>query len=78
LIPGPRKESDDVRFALSYEALKIKGTPISREILLSFFANSHMKSSPSITHGPKINIGDFPSKNTELVSSFPMGNEDAC
>lgn len=78
LIPGPRNESDDVRFALSYEALKMKGTPISREILLRSLANSHINSSVSITHGPKINTGAFPSKSTELVTSSPMANEDAC
>jgi hypothetical protein len=51
-MPGPRKLLLEERFALSYEALKMKGTPSRVVMSLSLPAISWVNVSPSITHGP--------------------------
>jgi hypothetical protein len=57
-MPGPRKLLADERFALSYEALKMNGTPRRVVMSLSEPAISWVRVSPSITQGPAIrNMG---------------------
>src|SRR6185503_3589258 len=50
--PGPRNDAPDVRFALSYDALKMKGTPARRVISRSARAVSMACASLSMTQGP--------------------------
>src|SRR5439155_5043974 len=57
---SPRKERSEVRFALSYEALKMKSTSSARQISAIFFAMRHTNFSDSITHGPRMNAGRAP------------------
>src|SRR5438105_15951904 len=57
---SPRKERSEVRFALSYEALKMKSTSSARQISAILFAMRHTNFSDSITHGPRMNAGRFP------------------
>src|SRR5579862_9876138 len=52
--PGPRKLRIDVRFALSYEALKMKGKFSDRVMPLMTSAMKSACFSLSITHGPAI------------------------
>src|SRR5580693_3521854 len=52
LIPGPRKLRIEVRFALSYEALKMKGKFSERTTPLMISAMRRACSSLSITQGP--------------------------
>src|SRR6266581_5697510 len=54
LSPGPRKLRIDVRFALSYEALKINGKFSERATPLITSAMNRACFSLSITHGPAI------------------------
>ena len=49
--PGPRNEPAEVRFALSYDALKIKWTP-ARPAMSRSAAATHRMPSLSITQGP--------------------------
>src|SRR6266850_4138834 len=58
--PGPRKAFTEDRLALSYEALKMYGTPASPAILASFSAIIRACVSLSITHGPAIRNSGFP------------------
>src|SRR5213594_5138412 len=58
--PIPRNDRTEVRFALSYEALKMKSTSSARQISAIFFAMRHTNFSDSITHGPRMNAGRFP------------------
>ncbi len=51
-MPGPRKLAFDERFALSYDALKMNGTPRRVVMSLSLPAISCVNVSPSITQGP--------------------------
>src|SRR5439155_4117318 len=55
--PTPRKERTEVRFALSYEALKTKSISSSAQISAIFFAIRRTNFSDSITHGPRMNTG---------------------
>jgi hypothetical protein len=57
-MPGPRKLFFEERFALSYEALKMNGTPRRDVMSLSVPAISCVSVSPSMTQGPAMrNIG---------------------
>src|SRR5205823_8847140 len=58
--PIPRKERTEVRFALSYEALKMKSTFSAAQISAIFFAVRRTNFSDSITHGPRMNTGRLP------------------
>src|SRR5207302_11506453 len=58
--PTPRKERTEVRFALSYEALKMKSIPSAAQISAIFFAIRRTNFSDSITHGPRMNTGRLP------------------
>src|SRR4029077_7588895 len=58
--PTPRKECTEVRFALSYEALKMKSISSAAQISAIFFAIRQPNFSDSITHGPRINAGSLP------------------
>jgi hypothetical protein len=53
-MPGPRKLFAEERFALSYDALKMNGTPRRDVISLSLPAISCVRVSPSMTQGPAI------------------------
>src|SRR5438552_7708448 len=55
--PTPRKERTEVRFALSYEALKMKTISSAAQISAIFFAIRRTNFSDSITHGPRMNTG---------------------
>src|SRR6516225_2896823 len=54
VIPGPRNDLTEERFALSYEALKMYGTPASAAIFATRSAIERACASDSITHGPAI------------------------
>ena len=56
----PRNERTEVRFALSYDALKMNGTLSSPQISAIRRAIRQTNFSDSITHGPRMNAGDFP------------------
>src|SRR5213083_611682 len=60
LTPGPRNEDMDVRFALSYEALKMAGTPQRAVISRMAAAVSSACAALSMTHGPRINARALP------------------
>src|SRR5688500_10328056 len=53
-MPGPRNDVSEVRFALSYDALKMSGTPQRAAIFASDSAMKVACASLSITHGPAI------------------------
>src|SRR6266496_6714024 len=56
----PRNECTEVRFALSYEALKMKSTSADTQISAIFFAMRQTNFSDSITHGPRMKAGRLP------------------
>src|SRR4029453_1218799 len=58
--PGPRKDRPDVRFALSYEALKRNGTRDRTGVSASCPARCVAPASLSITHGPAIRTNGLP------------------
>src|SRR5262245_10977529 len=58
--PGPRNDDRDVRFALSYDALKIKDTPQRAVISLSAVARSSAWVALSMTQGPAISASGCP------------------
>src|SRR6267378_4004857 len=62
--PTPRKERTEVRFALSYEALKTKSISSAAQISVIFFAIRQTNFSDSITHGPRMNTGFLPPMTT--------------
>src|SRR5882724_6231462 len=62
--PTPRKERTEVRFALSYEALKMKSISSAAQISAIFFAIRQTNFSDSITHGPRMNTGSLPPMTT--------------
>src|SRR4030095_13778348 len=62
--PTPRKERTEVRFALSYEALKMKSISSATQISAIFFAIRQTNFSDSITHGPRMNTGSLPPMTT--------------
>src|SRR4249919_610790 len=53
-MPGPRYDLDELRLALSYDDLKMKGTPNRAQISFSLPATSICNCSDSTTHGPAI------------------------
>jgi hypothetical protein len=57
---GARNERSDVRFALSYDALKMNGTPARRAMSTSRAASSFACASLSITHGPAMSTSGAP------------------
>jgi hypothetical protein len=67
--PIPRNERTEVRFALSYDALKIKLVSSAAQISAIFFAMRQTNFSDSITHGPRINAGRCPP-----IVTLPMSN----
>src|SRR5262249_31178912 len=54
--PGPRNDAPDVRFALSYDALKMNVTPARRAMSRSASAVSMACASLSMTHGPAMSV----------------------
>src|SRR5436189_6456851 len=62
--PMPRKERTEVRFALSYEALKMKSISSAAQISAILFAMRQANFSDSITHGPRMNTGRLPPMTT--------------
>ena len=58
--PGPRNERPDVRLALSYDALKMKGTRARRAISARLPARSTACCSLSMTHGPAMSTNGLP------------------
>jgi len=67
--PIPRNERTEVRFALSYEALKMKSTSAVAQISAILLAMRQTNFSDSITHGPRINAGRLPP-----ILTFPICN----
>src|SRR5215469_13669943 len=69
--PGPRYAAIDDRFALSYDALKMYGTPASAAAFATRSAIICACAADSITHGPAIkNSGAVPpSRNSPSVIS---------
>src|SRR5258708_39302326 len=62
LSPGPRKLLSEVRFALSYEALKTYGTLSLAAMALIEWAILSVWDSLSITHGPAIRKSSAPAR----------------
>src|SRR5260370_4333075 len=62
LSPGPRKLLSEVRFALSYEALKTYGTLSVAAMALIEWAILSVCDSLSITHGPAIRKSSAPAR----------------
>src|SRR6266478_5749523 len=58
--PIPRNERTEVRFALSYDDLKIRAISSAAQIAAIFLAMRQTNFFDSITHGPRINAGRFP------------------
>src|SRR4051812_19114600 len=67
--PGPRNDRTEVRFALSYEALKMNGTPARRVMSRSASAVSIACASLSITHGPAMSASGPPPRLTPPTST---------
>ncbi len=53
-MPGPRNDAAELRFALSYDDLKMNGMPVPAQISLSLPATSTLRSRDSTTQGPAI------------------------
>src|SRR5215467_13476549 len=70
-IPGPRKLRIEVRFALSYEALKMKGKLSERATPLMTSAIKSACFSLSMTHGPAIR-----KRSPEPTRTLSIWNED--
>src|SRR5262245_48227527 len=73
--PGPRKDRPDVRFALSYEALKMNGTRDRHAMSASCPARCVAPASLSITHGPAIRTNGLPPP-IEMSPSVSAGTGD--
>src|SRR4051812_40762300 len=58
--PGPRNDASEVRFALSYEALKMYGTPHRAAMALIARARSMAWLSLSMTQGPAMRTSGLP------------------
>jgi len=58
--PGPRKDFTEVRFALSYDALKMTGTPQRAAISRMAAAVSSVCAALSITQGPRMKASGLP------------------
>src|SRR3982751_832377 len=75
--PMPRYDRTEVRFALSYDALKINGTRSALQISEIFRAIRQTNFSDSITHGPRMNAGIAPAMVTErILSDFDFTGTD--
>src|SRR5688500_13745692 len=59
-MPGPRNDRSDVRFALSYDALKMSGIPQRDATFASDSAIVDACASLSMTHGPAISARGAP------------------
>src|SRR5579885_3194081 len=72
--PGPRNDFTDERFALSYDALKIYGTPASAAARAAHSAIFIACASDSITHGPAIRNSGWPapSRTSPTQISLPV------
>ena len=68
-MPGPRKLFAEERFALSYDALKMNGTPRRVVMSLSLPAISCVSVSPSITQGPAMRNNGRSMPTWKLASS---------
>ena len=75
--PGPRNDSSDVRLALSYDALKISGTPTLRAMAFNARAVASAWSRLSMTQGPAMTTsgapppsGTFPSNTRVTARSY--------
>src|SRR5829696_2962103 len=66
--PGPRNDLPDVRFALSYDALKMNGTRARRAMSRSASAVSMACDSPSMTQGPAMSTSGPPPRLTPPTS----------
>src|SRR5918997_5375809 len=75
-MPGPRNDLNEVRFALSYDALKISGIPQRDAIFATDSAIIEACSPLSITHGPAMSaMGAPPPMDTapaEIRSGCPI------
>ena len=69
----PRKELTEVRFALSYEALKTNWAPRSSQIFFSFRAIRLVKGRLSITQGPKMKRSFFPPRRLRPIFTLRRG-----
>src|SRR5262245_15542780 len=58
--PGPRHDRPDVRFALSYDALKMNGTCTRPAIAARRLAISSAWLALSMTHGPPMKTNGWP------------------
>src|SRR5215216_5069730 len=67
--PMPRKDRKEVRFALSYDALKMKSTSCEAHTSAIFLAMRQTNFSDSMTHGPRINAGRLPPMLTFRILS---------
>src|SRR6188472_1671550 len=67
--PGPRNDFADVRLALSYETLKMKGTRARRVMSRSASAVSTACASLSMTHGPAMSTSASPPRLTPPTST---------
>src|ERR1700674_2728430 len=70
--PGPRYAFNEDRLALSYEALKIYGTPTSAAIFAIFSAIMRACASLSITQGPAIRNSGFPPPSRKLPRQISL------
>jgi len=68
--PGPRNAFTEDRLALSYDALKMYGTPASAAIFATFSAIIRACFSLSITHGPAIRNRGFPPPRRNAPSAI--------
>src|SRR4029453_13469534 len=59
-MPGPLNDFSDVRLALSYDALKMRGTPQREAIVTSDSAIIDACASLSMTHGPAMSARGAP------------------
>src|SRR5215471_16194239 len=71
--PGPRNDFDEVRLALSYDALKTSGTPARRVISTSASAVSTACASLSMTHGPAMSTSAPPPNVTLPAATSRTG-----
>ena len=72
-MPGPRKLFAEERFALSYDALKMNGTPRRVVMSLSLPAISCVNVSPSITQGPAMRKNGRSMPTWKLASNTRLG-----
>src|SRR4030095_1930793 len=72
--PGPRNEAIDVRFALSYDALKTTATPQRAATSRMASAVSSACDSLSMTHGPRMKASGCPppTENDPIRTGFTV------